>query len=84
MGFQYQTRLGCDGIFIISWVSPVSRTNFDQFSAALFHNLRKAERAADFNQFSPGNNDFLMICQAVQGKEDCCGIIIYYRGSFSA
>ena len=65
-----QQQLGTlvDGLFVIPNPSAVRGADFAQLGLRFLHYVRNAERAADFDQFSAGHDDFAALRQRVQGQ----------------
>ena len=54
------------GVSIIARMGAVGRADLAQYHAALAHDLRDTERAADLDQLPAGNNPFPPLRQRVQ------------------
>ena len=62
----------------------IRRTDLFERGAALRHDLGNAERAADFDQLTPGDDHVLAARQRVERQQHRGGIVVHDRGCFRA
>jgi len=64
---------------IVFCVSAIGRADLDQPRAGPRHDLRHAERAADFDQFATRDDSLAALRQGVEGEEHRCGVVVDER-----
>jgi hypothetical protein len=63
-------------------MGAVSAADFFQDRAAFSHDLRYSKSAADFDQFTAGNDYFLALCEGIQPEENRRGIVVHNGSGF--
>ena len=65
-----------DCAFVVRNPGAIRGTDFAQNRAGLGHHIRNAERAANFDQLSAGDDDFASFGKSVQRKQNGSSIIV--------
>ena len=83
IGFEDQLRtLLIHGLLVISGMRLVRAADLNHLGAALIHDLRNAERAADFHQFPAGHRNLFPFGQGVQHQENGSRVVVDHHGGF--
>ena len=76
MHAQQESRAVVDGRFVVGDARAVGGADFAQRGVRLRHHVGDAERAADFDQFSAGDDDFAALGQRVQREQNGGGVVV--------
>ena len=78
MHAQQQAGFFVDCVFVIGDAGAIGCSHFAQDGIRFRHDIRDAERSADFNQLTSGNNYLAIFRQRVERKQDGGGIVVDY------
>ena len=76
MDLENKRRLFVDGVSVILEMGLVGGADFNQFDTAGGHNVRDAERPADFDQLTARDDGTLTTGQGRQSEHDRTGVIV--------
>src|SRR5580698_4075318 len=80
MHSQQKTRALSDGVFVVGDAGPIGGADFAEGCAGLRHDVRDAERAANFHQFAAGDDYYAAFSERVEREENGGGVVVYYDG----
>ena len=76
MHAEQEARAVVDGALVVGDARAVGGADFAQRGLRLRHHVGNAERAADFDQFAAGDDDFAAFGQRVQGEQNGGGVVV--------
>ena len=79
-----QRGVSADGGGVIAQMGAVGGAGFAQYAVGARHDFGHAERAADFHQLAPGDDDFAPRGQGVEHEQHRRGIVVDHGGGLGA
>jgi hypothetical protein len=73
---QQERGLGPDRLRVVVQVRPVRGPHFTEDGSASEHDVGDPELAADLDQLTAGDQDFLAMSERLQGEEDGGGVVV--------
>ena len=85
-GVDLQERPGIfpDGRFIVPQMGLVGGAHLPQDAAALHHDIRDAEGAADLHQLPPGGHHLAALAHGGKDQQDGGGVVVDHHGALRA
>lgn len=81
---QNESSLRSDGFFVVVEVGFVGGTDFDEFGAGCFKDVRNPKSSADLDEFGAGNNDFVFsfFNKGAEGEDEGGSAVVDSGGGF--
>src|SRR5277367_3922317 len=76
MHAEQEPRALGDGFFVIGDAGAVGGAYLTQSSVRFLHHVGDAERAADFDEFAAGNDDFSVFGQRVERQQNSSRVVV--------
>src|ERR1051326_7321165 len=84
MDAEQQTSAVVDGLLVVSDTGSIRRADFAEMRTTAAHYFGDAERIADFNLLSAGNDNLAAFAHRIQYQEHRGGVVIDHDSSFAS